>query len=61
MVRLISPMGSIVNVTEEKAARLGSGWAPFEPEEQPVKRKPGRPKKAETPEVVDEATDSDES
>lgn len=54
MPRLISPMGSVVNVSEEKAARLGSGWVPFEAPEQPKKR-PGRPKKS-----ADVPADSDE-
>lgn len=39
MARLISPLGIVVNVSDEKAARLG--WEPVEGQ----KPKPGRPKK----------------
>jgi hypothetical protein len=41
LVRLISPYGSQVLVTADKAKRLGPRWVPAEP----VKRGPGRPKK----------------
>lgn len=42
MPRLVSPLGVVVSVSEEKAARLGSGWRPFEVEPEkvePPKRK----------------------
>lgn len=50
-VRLISPAGAVVSVSEEKAERLGSGWRPFEveqpePVEKPVTRR-SRSKKSE--------------
>lgn len=50
MPRLVSPLGAVVSVSEEKASRLGSGWRPFEDVypaegEKPVARKP-RVKKA---------------
>lgn len=47
MVRLISPRGVIVSVSEEKAERLG--WEPYQADQpaDPPKRRPGRPKKSE--------------
>lgn len=40
--------GAVISVSEEKAARLGDHWVPFVVEQ--PKRKPGRPKKADSDE-----------
>ncbi len=41
-VRLVSPMGVVVSVSEEKAARLGSGWVPYVADQSAPTTKPER-------------------
>jgi hypothetical protein len=46
MPRFRNEFGSVVNVDDSTAARLGGKWEPLDKTE-PAKRGPGRPKKAE--------------
>ena len=49
-IRLKTPAGAVVTVSEKKAARLlRQGFTRVEPK--PVPKKRGRPRKTETPEV----------
>lgn len=49
-IRLKTPAGAVVTVSEKKAARLlKQGFAHVEPK--PASKKRGRPRKTETPEV----------
>jgi len=45
MTRFRTEFGSVVNVDDDTAARIGQKWEPVEPE--PAKRGPGRPKKSD--------------
>jgi len=46
MPRLRNEFGSVVNVDDVTAARLGQGWVPADKTDEP-KRSPGRPKKSD--------------
>lgn len=50
-MRLVSPAGTVVEIDGDAAEKLQSqGWSEpgkLEPKQAPVKRKPGRPRKAE--------------
>ena len=51
-IRLKTPAGAVVTVSEKKAARLlKQGFTHVDVEPKPAPKKRGRPRKTETPEV----------